>query len=81
MHWTADFIRLYVDDRLLNSIDLRSTTNAAGLEPRNPFHHPHYLLLSLAIGGNKGGSHARADFPVRFEIDYVRVYQTAPNGL
>ena len=75
MDWTEEFIRLYVDDMLLNTIDLRSTDNAAGLEPPNPFRHPHYLLLSLAIGGPKGGNPSRTDFPAYFEVDYVRVYQ------
>jgi len=75
MDWSEEFIQLYVDDRLLNTIDLQSTTNAEGLEPPNPFHHPHYLLLSLAVGGHKGGNPSRTDFPVYFEVDYVRVYQ------
>ena len=75
MDWTEDFIRLYVDDFLLNTIDLRSTVNPAGIEPLNPFQHPHYLLLSLAIGGKRGGSPSQTDFPASFEIDYVRVYQ------
>ena len=83
MDWSEQSIELYVDDRLLNAIALESTGNAQGIEPRNPFHHPHYLLLSLAVGGHKGGDPSATEFPANFEIDYVRVYQRplADSGL
>lgn len=43
-----------------------------------PFDQPFYLILNLAIGGSWGGQQGidEAIFPQRFEIDYVRVYQT-----
>ncbi len=34
---------------------------------------PAYLLLNLALGQN-GGNPANADFPVKFEVDYVRYW-------
>lgn len=71
MEWEEDFIRLFLDDRLLNEIDLSQTTNPDGF---NPFRHPHYLLLNLAIGGN-GGDPAGTSFPKEYRVDYVRVYQ------
>ena len=71
MDWTEDYIRLFLDDELLNEIDLTKTLNPDGF---NPFHHPHYLLLNLAIGGN-GGNPAHTSFPRRYEVDYVRIYQ------
>ncbi|MGN6387692.1 MAG: glycoside hydrolase family 16 protein, partial [Verrucomicrobiota bacterium] len=39
-------------------------------------------ILNLAIGGEWGGMHGIDDsiFPQRFEIDYVRVYQSADPG-
>jgi hypothetical protein len=40
----------------------------------NPFLQPHYMLLNLAIGGN-GGDPAKSSFPIKYEVDYVRVYQ------
>lgn len=45
-----------------------------------PFDRPFYLILSLAIGGKLPESRAgkgvsRKDFPKRFEIDWVRVWQ------
>lgn len=71
MDWTEDYIRLYVNDRLLNETDLSGTLNADG---SNPFHQPHYMLLNLAIGSN-GGDPSETEFPARFKVDWVRVYQ------
>jgi beta-glucanase (GH16 family) len=74
MDWDENFIRLYVDDQLLNEVDLSKTFNKdeAGL---NPFRAPHYMILNLAIGGGSGGDPSATEFPARFEADYVRVYQ------
>lgn len=74
MDWDKNFIKLYVDNQLLNSVDLTKTINGDG-SGKNPFHQPHYLLLNLAIGGQNGGDPAATKFPARFEVDYVRVYQ------
>ena len=73
MEWTRERIVLSVDDRVLNEIDLRHTLNADGA---NPFHQPHYLLLNLAVGGTNGGDPSNTTFPARFEVDYVRVYES-----
>jgi len=42
-----------------------------------PFDKDQYLILNLAIGGAWGGREGIDDaiFPVKYEIDYVRVYQ------
>ncbi|WP_162055383.1 glycoside hydrolase family 16 protein [Pontibacter pamirensis] len=71
MDWTENYIRLYLDDELLNEVDLSQTLNPDGF---NPFHQPHYILLNLAIGSN-GGDPSGTDFPGVYEVDYVRVYQ------
>ena len=74
MDWDEHEIRLYVDDLLLNRTSLDSTfTRSDG--PANPLRQPHYLLLSLAIGGWNGGDPSRTQFPARFAVDYVRVYR------
>jgi len=65
-----------VDDLLLNIIDLKETFNQDS-EKANPFREPHYVLLNLAIGGTNGGDPSKTEFPARFEVDYVRVYQKA----
>ena len=41
----------------------------------NPFRMPQYLLLNLALGGINGGEIDDKGIPMRYEIDYVRVYQ------
>lgn len=74
MDWDEQAIRLYVDGGLLNETDLKETYNRDG-SGRNPFHHPQYLILNLAVGGEPGGDPSKTDFPARFEVDYVRVYQ------
>ena len=38
---------------------------------------PESLLLSRAIGGANGGDPSGTEFPVRFEVNYVRVYGRA----
>ncbi|MES2981189.1 MAG: glycoside hydrolase family 16 protein [Verrucomicrobiota bacterium] len=75
MDWDEKVINLYVDDKLLNAIDLTKTINPDNKGPKNPFQQPHFLLLNLAIGGDAAGDPAGTKFPVRYEIDYARVYQ------
>lgn len=74
MEWDALAIRLYVDDRLLNTTPLDSTNNAAG-NPPNGLRQPHHLILNLAIGGMNGGDPSATTFPAKLEVDYVRVYR------
>ncbi len=71
MDWSEDYIKLYLDGELLNEVDLSKTTNPDGF---NPFQQPHYLLLNLAIGSN-GGDPTSTEFPRKYEVDYVRIYQ------
>lgn len=73
MEWTEEFIRIYLDDELLNETDLSSSKNPDGF---NPFHQPHYLLLNLAIGGNNGGTPRPSTSTIKYDVDYVRIYQT-----
>ena len=74
MDWDEASIRLFMDDRLMNTIDVTKTLNA-DREGENPFRQPHFLILNLAIGGKNGGDPSETKFPARFEVDYVRVYQ------
>jgi beta-glucanase (GH16 family) len=71
MDWDNKSIKLFLDDKLLNEVSLSETINPDGF---NPFLQPHYLLLNLAIGAN-GGYPGSAQFPIKYEIDYVRIYQ------
>jgi hypothetical protein len=74
MDWDERWIQIFVDDTPLCRIDLERTYNEdrAGA---NPLRQPHYLLLSLAVGGTQGGDPAATAFPAKFEVDYVRVFR------
>lgn len=74
MDWDERAIVLSVDGERLNEVPLTRTVNQDG-SGTNPFHQPQYLLLNLAIGGTQGGDPSKTTFPMRFEVDYVRVYQ------
>ncbi|WP_346860634.1 glycoside hydrolase family 16 protein [uncultured Draconibacterium sp.] len=73
MYWNKEQISIYLDDELLNEIELDKTVNPDG---SNPFtsNQKFYLLLNLAIGSN-GGDPDQTTFPVKFEVDYVRIYR------
>ena len=90
MDWEDDFIRLYLDDELMNEIALDNTGNGTGgLSDwwrgswRNPFRDEgnsgegfgQQIFLNLAIGGINGGTPDVSQFPLEYYVDYVRVYQ------
>jgi hypothetical protein len=52
----------------------KDTFNGSVGNNKNPFRQPHYILLNLAIGGN-GGTPADTTVPLRYDVDYGRVYQ------
>ncbi|SDP82385.1 Glycosyl hydrolases family 16 [Mucilaginibacter sp. OK268] len=74
MDWDENAISLFVDDQLLNRVELKDLVNRDGSN-FNPFMQPHYILLNLALGGDNGGDPSQTKFPRSFEVDYVRVYQ------
>lgn len=74
MDWDENNIRIYLDDELLNDIPLSETVNTSA-DGINPFHKPQYILLNLAIGGDNGGKVDMEGLPMRYEVDYVRVYK------
>ena len=73
LDWTADTIKISVDNRVYFSFG-----NEHLGKDKWPFNTPFYLLLNIAVGGNWGGQKGVDDraFPMKMEIDYVRVYQT-----
>ncbi len=75
MDWDENHIAIYLDGELLNNIDTSNTINGLPGKHANPFQQPHYILLNLAIGGDNGGEPQIDAFPMRYEIDYVRVFQ------
>lgn len=74
MDWMEDAILLYVDGELMNTVALNHTLNPDGA---NPFRTPHFMIVNLALGGVRGGDPSQTEFPGRYEIDYIRVYQKA----
>lgn len=72
MFWNEDYIKLYLNGQLLNTIEVEQASYADGF---NPFRQPHYILLNLAIGAN-GGDPSQTSFPIDYELDYVRVYKS-----
>ena len=81
MDWTPESIQIYLDDELLNDIPMNQTVNGSIGQHINPFTRPQYLLLNLALGGDNGGEIDDKAFPMKYEIDYVRVYQQTKEGV
>ena len=75
MDWNEDSIQLFLDEELLNEIPLKATKNGSMGEGKNPFLTPQYILLNLALGGFNGGAIDDATLPMRYEIDFVRIYK------
>ncbi len=83
MDWDAQSIKLFLDDKQVNEQDLTKTINTSTGRgaPQNPFiAAPAYILLNQAIGGQNGGDPANTEFPVKFIVDYVRVWQKPAAG-
>jgi beta-glucanase (GH16 family) len=73
MDWDENKMTLSVDGEVLNTQDLTKTINGDA-EKANPFHAPQFIILNQAIGH---GDPTKTAFPLKFEVDYVRVYQKA----
>ncbi len=74
MAWDETNIVLRLDGRVMNRLAVADADNA---DQGNPFHEPIYFILNQAIGGNCGGDPSPTVFPIRYEVDWVRVYQRA----
>lgn len=81
MDWTPEYMRIYLDDELLNEFDLATTYNGDydTKGDGNPFHRPQYLLLNLALKDYAYRPIAPEMLPLKYEIDYVRLYQPEAN--
>lgn len=74
MDWDENGVGLYLDDVLLNYQPQNNLYNRDG-SGFYPFKQKHYMLLNLAIGGDNGGNPSATTFPLKYEVDYVRVLQ------
>lgn len=72
LDWNAESITILVD----NQPYFTFKDEHSGAEAW-PFDKPMYLLLNIAVGGGWGGQQGVDDavFPLKMEVDYVRVYQ------
>ena len=61
----------------LDGMPYLTVMNEHKTEKEWPFNNPMYILLNVAIGGNWGGTKGidESIFPVKMEVDYVRVFQ------
>lgn len=69
--WDEKEIRWFFDKRLFHSFPLNTANEPDG----NAFRKPFYLLINLAMGANWPGPVNPEHTPMRFVVDYVRVYQ------
>jgi beta-glucanase (GH16 family) len=62
---------------LLDGVPYLTVQNEHKDDKEYPFNNPMYILLNVAVGGNWGGTKGidESIFPVRMEVDYVRVFQ------
>ncbi len=62
---------------LLDGMPYLTVPNEHKTEKEWPFNNPMFVILNVAVGGNWGGKKGidESIFPVRMEVDYVRVFQ------
>jgi beta-glucanase (GH16 family) len=76
VEWDANSIRWYVDNTLYVTGNIANNINNTGA-----FHHPFYIILNLAMGGDLPGSTVdNGSLPTQMLVDYVRVYSMTPHS-
>jgi len=70
MLWTPTGVMFGVDGRMHQNYPNQGAGRRAW-----PFDAPQFLLLNVAIGGDLGGKVDDSIFPVKMEVEHVRVYQ------
>ncbi len=80
LEWSPDHFEFYYDSLRYFVFDINKARQGQGKE--NIFQQPFYLLLNLALGhqGSWAGPVDQAVLPMRYYIDYVRVYQDSVAG-
>lgn len=76
IEWFPNRIDFYFDKEKYHTFQI----DQAGVGEDNPFRHPQYLLLNLALGGSWGKEINDANLPQKYKIDYVRVYREKPKS-
>ena len=70
LEWDDEVMRILIDDREIGRVRIEEANYPDG---NNPLKTPCYLIMNTAIGGWAEAPDA-AQYPVQFEIDYVRYY-------
>ena len=72
LDWNAESITMLIDNKPYFTFKNEHSGKEAW-----PFDQPFHLLLNIAVGGDWGGQKGVDEtiFPLKMEIDYVRVYQ------
>jgi len=75
IEWDQSAIKWYVDNAHHTTISI----TPSGL---SEFHQDFFIILNLAVGGNwPGNPNSSTTFPQYFEVDYIRVYQSASTAV
>ncbi len=69
--WDENEIKWFFDNQLYHTFALETANEPDG----NAFHKHFYLLINLAMGANWPGPINPDHTPMKFIVDYVRVYQ------
>lgn len=84
MYWTANQIRLTVEDKGVERDLYTAPFPTTSSELRSAFNHPFNLIINLAVGGSftdvSSASQLVADFPAHMYVDYVRLYRYNGSG-
>jgi beta-glucanase (GH16 family) len=84
LDWNESTLKISIDGELINEISTSRTFNGSGDHApggyQNPFSNDisnfgDLIWLNLALGGDNGGKIDNNAFPMRYYVDYVRVYQ------
>lgn len=70
--WLKKKIQILLDNKVIFTYEKKKNDPTVW-----PFNSDYYLLLSLAVGGTKGGAFGidEEEYPKRMEIDYIRYYE------
>lgn len=73
LEWDEQVMRILIDDEEVGRVNIADADYPNG---DNPLRTPCYIIMNTAIGGQGTWPEKAdpADYPVKFEIDYVRYY-------
>ncbi len=73
LEWDDEIMRILIDDEEVGRVNIADANYPNG---DNPLRTPCYIIMNTAIGGHGTWPEPAdaADYPAKFEIDYVRYY-------